>query len=304
MLYPFNAVLWPIFHEFCIQPQYSEFWSALWQIVAGFFDSENHHVGSFVAKTMSSTPTTKVNMILRLADPDDQQAWGEFIEVYTPLLTETARRLGLNSHDASDAVQEVMAHLVSAINKWKPTGQRAGFRRWLGRVSRNQMLTLLQRTNVLRSEGVVNERQLRLLAQVTAPADPTATFDLAFRQQVFLFVIHKIQSDFQSKTWQAFWATYVDQTPPADVARQLSLSVGAVYIARSRVMNRLRETVEKLMDNEWESVTCVDRESFDERLYEIRTATTTTTADSETPSQFGPDDHHSVGDGDAVDDEI
>lgn len=249
---------------------------------------------------MSASPTTKVNMIYRLADPEDQQAWDEFIETYTPLLSETARRLGLSSHDASDAVQEVLVHLVSAITKWKPSGQRGSFRSWLATVSRNQMIQLLQRTNALRSEGVVDERQLYLLGQVTAPAEATATFNLVFRQQVFLFVVDKIRSDFQAKTWNAFWLTYVDQTPPAEVARQLSLSVGAVYIARSRVMNRLRTTVEKLLEEEWESVTLVDRERFDERLHEIRRATST---DSQLTNQSSVPDPQTDGGSDAVDDE-
>ncbi len=243
---------------------------------------------------MSAPPTTKVNMIFRLADPEDQQAWDEFIEIYTPLLIETARRLGLTSHDASDAVQEVLVHLVSVISRWKPSGQNASFRRWLARVSRNQMIKALQRTNALQSEGVFDQRQLYLLGQVMDPQQATSTFNLAFRKQVFLFVIDKIQGDFKAKTWQAFWLTYVDQVPPADVAEKLSFSVGAVYIARSRVMSRLRGAVERLMDNEWESlsdsINQEDRIPFDERLHEIRTATT---LDWQVPTNPEATDSHS-----------
>ena len=201
---------------------------------------------------MPSIPTTNAHMIYRLANTEDQQAWDEFINIYTPLLNQTARRLGLSSHDASDAVQEVMVHLISVISKWRPDGQKASFRRWIARVARNRMIRMLQHKDALRLKGMAEKDRSFFLAQLAAPDQSKVTFDLAFRKQVFRFVTDRIQSEFKVKTWQAFWLTYVEQAPIAEVAGQLSLSVGAVYIARSRVMNRLREMVEKLMDDDWE----------------------------------------------------
>ncbi len=201
---------------------------------------------------MSSLPTTNAHMIFRLANTEDQQAWDEFINIYTPLLNQTARRLGLSSHDASDAVQEVLVHLISVISKWRPDGQSASFRRWIAKVARHRMIRMLQRKDALRFKGMAEQDRSFFLAQLAAPDQSKVTFDLAFRKQVFRFVADRIQGEFKVKTWQAFWLTYVQQQPIAEVAGQLSLSVGAVYIARSRVMNRLREMVERLMDDDWE----------------------------------------------------
>lgn len=222
---------------------------------------------------MSTSPTTKVDLIFCLSDPSNQRAWEEFIEIYTPLLMRTAHQLGLHSHDASDAVQEVLMHLTSAVARWQPTGKAGAFRGWLVRVARNQMLKLLQRSNAFCSQSVYDESQLYLLDQVTAPAEITAWFNREFRQHVFLFAVKKIQNDFKPKTWTAFWNTYIDQKPPAEVAQQLSLSIGAVYIARSRVMNRLQKTVENLVENEWTAMMREDVGSVQAELNRMRIVT-------------------------------
>ena len=58
----------------------------------------------------------------------------------------------------------------------------------------------------------------------------------------------EICCEFTPTTWQAFWITAVGGRPPKEAATELGLSVGAVYIARSRVLARLRQRIEELGD--------------------------------------------------------
>jgi RNA polymerase sigma-70 factor (ECF subfamily) len=52
-----------------------------------------------------------------------------------------------------------------------------------------------------------------------------------------------VQGEFHASTWQAFWQTYVEGLPTRDVAAHLGLSLEAVYVARSRVLSRLRKKI-------------------------------------------------------------
>ena len=63
-----------------------------------------------------------------------------------------------------------------------------------------------------------------------------------------------MKSEFAPATWQAFWQTAVEDRPPAEVAAELGLSVGSVYVARSRVLARIRRRVER-MGNDSSDVT-------------------------------------------------
>ena len=86
-----------------------------------------------------------------------------------------------------------------------------------------------------------------LLNEIPA-VDPgvTAQFETAYRRRLFHWAAEQVRDEFTAKTWQAFWQTAVENRPVAEVAAELSLSVGAVYISRSRVMARLRTSIEKL----------------------------------------------------------
>ena len=64
---------------------------------------------------MDDDPTTRPSLLVRLRDSRDEQAWGEFVEIYRPLVYRLARRRGLQDADALELVQEVMIKVASAI---------------------------------------------------------------------------------------------------------------------------------------------------------------------------------------------
>src|SRR5438067_1653747 len=82
--------------------------------------------------------TTPVSLLERLCHADaEQAAWQQFVELYTPLLCQWARRLGLQNHDAADLVQEVFAVLVRKLPNFRYDPDRR-FRGWLWTITVNK----------------------------------------------------------------------------------------------------------------------------------------------------------------------
>jgi RNA polymerase sigma-70 factor (ECF subfamily) len=54
-------------------------------------------------------------------------------------------------------------------------------------------------------------------------------------------LLRQIEPEFKPETWQAFRRVTLDGVPAEQVAADLGLSVNAVYVAKARVMQRLRE---------------------------------------------------------------
>lgn len=193
---------------------------------------------------MIDTPETRASLLVRVRDHRDVQAWTEFVAIYEPLVLRLMRRSGVQEADARELTQEALVAMARAIDRWDPDPARGSFRGWLFRIARNLMINFLtRRKSHVRGRG--GSDMLRLLEEQPAVGDESALYDFEYRKQRFHWAAERVRPEFTPSTWQAFWRTCVNAEPIASVARDLSLTAGAVYVARSRVMARLREMVQE-----------------------------------------------------------
>jgi RNA polymerase sigma factor (sigma-70 family) len=195
---------------------------------------------------MTDSPATRQSLLVRLKDPRDGQAWSEFVAIYTPLIDRLARANGLQSADAADIAQEVFRAVAGAIDRYDPDPARGSFRGWLFRIARNLMINLLAARRI-RPQATGDSDVQEMLDRVPAPdGAETAFFDLEYRRRIFVWAADQIRDEFRESTWLAFWLTAVEGQTPRVAAEASGISVGAVYIAKSRVMARLKSIIEQV----------------------------------------------------------
>jgi RNA polymerase sigma factor (sigma-70 family) len=196
---------------------------------------------------MHEAPATRLSLIVKLRDPTDASAWREFLALYEPLIYQLARRKGLQDADARDLCQEVLRAVAGAIDRWEPG--LGTFRGWLSRVTRNLLVNFLTRPAHQRLGSGATSVQELLESELAPDPSATALFEDEYRMRLFRWASAEVESEFTPTTWRAFWKTAVEGRPPVEVASELGISVGALYIARSRVLARIKKRIAQVGDD-------------------------------------------------------
>lgn len=199
--------------------------------------------GSQLASATSRSLLSRV----KARDPD---AWSKLVRLYAPLVHSWCRASGLQPADAADVFQSVFQSVVEHVARFRKEQPGDTFRGWLRRITQNKIRDHFRRREQEPPGPGGSEAQQRF-AQVSDGIVPDEE-ESGAKDDAELAVFHAalagIRASFEERTWQAFWRTAVDGVSPADVAQELSMSPGAVRVAKSRVLHRLRSELGDVTD--------------------------------------------------------
>jgi RNA polymerase sigma-70 factor (ECF subfamily) len=196
-----------------------------------------HPIGRYNRHRMTETSPTLLD---RLRRPDNQAAWAEFVQLYTPLLYHWVKQMGLEPVAAEDLVQDVFLNVLRAMPQFQ-YDSRHSFRAWLCTLARNKF------RDARRKHAPVSAGSG--LDHIPDGTDDQSEFDEAeYRTYLTERALQLARREFAPGTWQAFWGTVVEGRPANQVANECGLTPNAVYLARGRVLRRLRESLEGLLE--------------------------------------------------------
>jgi len=194
---------------------------------------------------MTISPTTRASLLLRLRDPRDHEAWGEFVSLYEPVVYRVLRRSGLQDADALEVLQDLFLAVSHNIDRWKHGAEYGSFRGWLRQVTRNLVISWVRRQRRQLATTPVDLDSL--LDSHPDEADrETDEFDREVRRALFRKASEQVRTEVRPLTWQAFFDVAVSGLSVDETARKLGMTNGAVRVAKCRVISRLGAIVTEL----------------------------------------------------------
>ena len=191
---------------------------------------------------------TRTSLLLRVRDMNDQESWNEFEEIYGPLTLRYLRWLGVPREDALDLVQDVLRIVATRIgNGTFQYDPNQPFRGWLRTVGRNLAYRYFRerKRKPPSPGGTDNLRHVEGLCDPN-PAEEDQVIEKDWRERLLEIAVKRVQPRVKPETWEAFIRTAVKGQKPALVAEQLGMSIGNVYVCKSKIIKMLREVVEEI----------------------------------------------------------
>jgi RNA polymerase sigma-70 factor (ECF subfamily) len=187
--------------------------------------------------------------LLARVQADEPGAWERLVNLYAPLVLRWCRRAGLQDQDVADVMQDVFQAVVGHVGRFRK--ERAGdtFRGWLRRITQNKLRDHFRKRGG-EAQGVGGSSAQERLSQVPErpPAEADLAADDAGERALFARALDLIRGEFEERTWSAFWRTAVEGRAAKDVAADLGMTPGAVRVAKSRVLHRLRQELGDVLE--------------------------------------------------------
>jgi RNA polymerase sigma-70 factor (ECF subfamily) len=185
-----------------------------------------------------------------LRDRTDDAAWQQFLDLYGQTIFQFVRSRGLQDADAADLVQEVFRRVGNAIGRLEYAKQKGGFRAWLFTITRNCLNTYFRKKQRT-VQGINDSNPGSTLGQLANASDELdERWELEFQRQLMAKAVETIRAKTEPRTWAAFEMVAIQNQSVDEAVSALNMSRGAIYVARSRVTNKLRQEVKRLMDEE------------------------------------------------------
>jgi RNA polymerase sigma-70 factor (ECF subfamily) len=191
---------------------------------------------------------TQSSLLIR-AQAGDAGAWEDLCELYRPLIVGWLHRQGVAAGEVDDLVQEIFLAVVGGLPSFCHSGRRGAFRAWLRTIASNYSCDYWKST-ARRAAASGDDAAAAALALLEDPDSPLNRYwDEEHDRHVLRCLLELAELEFEPTTMRAFRRVALEGASGSEVAGELGLSLAAVYAARSRVLRRLRELAEGLLDD-------------------------------------------------------
>jgi RNA polymerase sigma factor (sigma-70 family) len=194
---------------------------------------------------------TRVSLLTRLKDWNDQEGWKVFFDTYWKLIYRAAIKAGLNDTEAQEVVQETVISVSKSMTAFEYDSEKGSFKSWLLRLTSWRVSDQLRKRQrdlrFRRSEPRTSTRT----ATVERLPDPAtqgleATWDEDWEKNLVDAAVDRVKRKVDPKHYQAFDLYVFKEWPVSRVAKALKINPGKVYLIKHRITALIKKEISNL----------------------------------------------------------
>jgi RNA polymerase sigma-70 factor (ECF subfamily) len=192
---------------------------------------------------------TSLSLLDQLQHSPDDQAWNRLVGLYAPLLMRWLKRYEVQNSDAEDLIQDVLLVVSRDLKGFDHAGHPGAFRSWLRTILVNRLRNFWRNRN----QGPQAFGRSDIDQRLAELEDPASQLSQLWNKQhdrhVVLRLLALVEPHFEANTWKAFCRVALEGKRADVVAKELGISLNSVFISKSRILSRLRQEAEGLVDS-------------------------------------------------------
>jgi RNA polymerase sigma-70 factor (ECF subfamily) len=192
---------------------------------------------------------TSLSLLNRLRNSPENEGWNRLTELYAPLIRRWLQRYDVQDCDAQDLIQEVLLAVSKDLGSFDHPGQPGAFRGWLKAILINRLRKFWRSRDhrpQARGDSAIDAK----LAQLD---DPTSELSQIWNREHDQYVLRQLlalaEPHFEPNTWKVFCRVALEGAKADVVAQEMGISKNAVIVAKCRVLSRLRQESEVLIES-------------------------------------------------------
>lgn len=193
---------------------------------------------------MSEQWNTSNTLLKRVKDPSDEAAWVDFVGYYENFIYHILRRMGLNTEDCNDLVQDILLKLWKNMTTYD--AEKGRFRSWLGRVVRNAAADYFSKVETQR-KLMEEERAMVKTIRSATPSDVEHLIEEEWMLYMTSFAMERMRKIFSGEAVKVF-SLSLDGLSADEISKRLNITRDSVYTLKNRAKSRFITEVRAIMD--------------------------------------------------------
>ena len=190
-----------------------------------------------------STLTPEHLTAIRNSDPE---AWQKLVEEYYSFVYKICRRKNIGPDDSADICQEVFRSIFKSLPNFQKTERNHSFRGWITTITQRRISDFFSNLGDA-PLGIGGSDAQSLFSEISAPgglSESSHSLGNILPRAYNPKILESVRCEFEHVTWEAFWLVVVEGKSVAEIAEKLQITPNSVYLAKSRILKRLRAALQ------------------------------------------------------------
>jgi RNA polymerase sigma factor (sigma-70 family) len=190
---------------------------------------------------MKADWNTQQTLIQRAQNPDDNQAWDDFVSYYESFIKMVLRKSNISLNEEKDLVQKILLRVWKGLPNYNYQKEKAKFRTWLSTIIRNAIISHINR---LKDKSLKHENYLNKV-DIVSESTIEGIINKEWLDYVAALAMKKVAEVFSGNAIDVFRLSLQEKSAK-EIASELNITEESVFVLRSRVKSRLKKEVSSL----------------------------------------------------------